>query len=154
MIVTDAASILALAYLSYDFFFRPVREVSAWQIKLEQEGKIKRLQKGGLGAWQEAKTYLLDVRNRAIFEKEHLVGSQSLPADRAITETYPIQDVPIIVYSDKSSFDEAKKVAEAIVKNGASSKGAAKNPGRIYVVKDGFEGLKNAGLVTESGVWD
>jgi len=97
----------------------------------------------------------LDVRTRKEFAVEHLRGSVSAPAEIAAKDQYPIEKVDVIVYSAESRFDEARKVADAVKKNGDLVKGAYKEKvGTIYVVRDGFEGLKAAGLATEPGIWD
>ncbi|MEX0621955.1 MAG: rhodanese-like domain-containing protein [Candidatus Woykebacteria bacterium] len=145
---------LVVGYFAYDFFFRPVRVVSAWQLRLEQGAKIKELQEGGLAVWPTAKIYLLDVRSRDDYAKEHLRGSGSLPANRAEDEFYPIEDVVVVVYSGQHGYDLAKGAADDIWQNGQSGRVNYKNQGKIYVVKDGFEGLKNSGLTTEEGEWD
>lgn len=144
--------VVGVVYVAYDFYFRPVRVVSAWQFRLERSGAIKKLQDEGLVAWPKAKIYLLDLRSRESYAKNHLVGSESLPADRAVTEFYPIENVTMIIYS--SNFNEARKVAEGIVKNGQSGKISYEKPGQVIIIKDGFDGLKGAGLKTESGIWD
>jgi rhodanese-related sulfurtransferase len=147
--------VLGAGYLAYDFFLQPVRIVGAAQFKLEKGKNISQLQKGGLSAWERVEVYLLDVRSREKYSTEHLVGSESLPAERAISEAYPIEGVAIAVYSDEAAFDEARKVADAIIRNGESGKVKYdKKIGNIYVIKDGYEGLKKAGLSTESGGWD
>jgi len=147
--------VLGVGYLAYDFFLQPVRIVGAAQFKSEKGKNISQLQKGGLSAWRQAKVYLLDVRSRKKHSKEHLVGSESLPAERAVTEAYPIEGVVIAVYSDEAAFDEARKVADAIIRNGESGKVKYdERIGKIFVIKDGYEGLKKAGLSTESGGWD
>lgn len=152
LIVIVLLVVFGVGYVAYDFYSRPVRVVSAWQFKLERGGAIKKLQNEGLVAWPKAKIYLLDLRSRESYAKDHLVGSESLPADRAVTEFYPIENVTMIIYS--SNFNEARKVAEGIVKNGQSGKINYENPGQVIIIKDGFEGLKGAGLKTESGEWD
>ena len=160
VVQTSLAILIGLAmigasYLVYDFFVQPVRIVEAARFKLEKGENIHQLQTKGASSWQQAKIYLLDVRSRTEYAKGHLVGSESLPAERAINEAYPIEGVAVAVYSDKSGLDEARKVADAIIKNGESGKVKYdKKIGRIYVIKDGYEGLKKAGLSTESGGWD
>ena len=144
--------VVGVGYVAYDFYFRPVRVVSAWQFNLERGGVIKKLQNEGLAAWPKAKIYLLDLRSREFYAEDHLVGSESLPADRAVTEFYPIENVTMIIYS--SNFNETREVVEGIVKKGQSGKINYENPGQIIIIKDGFEGLKGAGLKTESGEWD
>ena len=148
-------AMVGASYLAYDFFVQPVRIVGAAQFKLEKGENIHQLQTKGASSWQQAKIYLLDVRSRTEYAKDHLVGSESLPAERAINEAYPIEGVAVAVYSNKSGLDEARKVADAIIKNGESGKVKYKEEiGKIFVIKDGFEGLKNSGLKTEVGEWD
>jgi rhodanese-related sulfurtransferase len=146
--------LLGGGYLAYDFFVRPVRIVAAGQFKLEKRGALSKLQERGLSAWPEAKLYLLDVRSRSSYAQDHVVGSESLPANRAKLEFYPIEGVPVAVYSSELNLDVAREVAEAISKNGESGRITYENPGKVYVIKDGFEGLKASGLKTEAGEWD
>ena len=146
--------VVGIGYLAYDFFLAPIRIVSAWQIKLEKGSQLSKLQDGGLASWPKAKIYLLDLRDRDSYAKDHLVGSESLPANIAAIEFYPIDKVTLVVYSSKSNLAEARIAAEGIVKNGGSGKIKYNQPGRIIIIKYGFESLKDAGLKTEGGVWD
>ena len=141
-------------YFAYDFFYRPVRIVNAWQLKIEQGGKLTKLQKGGLAVWPNAKIYLLDIRSRETYAAEHLVGSESLPANRAKQEFYPLEDTVVVVYSSEFNFEDSKKVADAMIKNGKSGIVKIKKPGKVYVIKNGFEGLRASGLKIEEGGWD
>lgn len=141
----------------YAFYYvnQPMRVVTATQFKLEKSASIKQLQEQGLGSWRVAGVYFLDIRSREEYAKEHLKGSESLPTERAIKGKYPFEKIDMAVYSSSSKFEEARKVAEAIKKNGDAAEDKYKEKfGKIYVIKDGFEGLKAAGLITESGIWD
>ncbi len=146
--------VVGVGYFAYDFFFRPVRIVNAWQIRLERASGINQLQEKGGSAWTSAKVHLLDIRSGESYAEEHIIGSSSLPANRAKTEIYPIDGVALVIYSSEFSFDSAKEVAEAILKNGDSGRISYKNQGKIYIIKDGFEGLKKSGLKTEEGAYD
>lgn len=142
--------LVGTAIFAFDFLLRPVRMMDSWQLKLEKGGQLAKLQAGGLSSWPEAKIYLLDVRSSDSYEKGHLRGAQNLPSYRA-AEFYPIENVPVVVYSSEFSLSEARKVADVINENGRSGRITYENPGKIFVVKDGFEGLKKAGFRIESG---
>ena len=149
--------ILIAIFASYVYysFSQPVRVVSAAQFKLEKGSQVKELQQKGLSGWQEAGVYLLDIRTRDEYTADHLIGSESLPANIASKEKYPMKNVDVVVYSTGSRFDEARQTADAIAKNGKSLKRRDRAQfGKIYIISDGFEGLKGAGLATEAGIWD
>jgi len=148
------AIIFACAGYLFYYYNQPVRIVTASQFKLEKGKDIRELQQNG-GTWDTVGLYLLDVRSRSEYAVEHLKASASLPAERAANESYPIEKVDIAVYSTNDKFEEARKVADAIKRNGYSIKAKYKDKiGKIYVIKDGFEGLKKAGLATQSGGWN
>jgi len=139
----------------YYYFSQPVRIVSAAQFKLEKGGAISELQQRGFSSWEAISLLLLDVRSRQEYATEHLKGSASSPVEIAVREVYPKEEVDIVVYSAASRFDEARKTADSIKKNGNLVKDRYKERvGKIYVIRDGFEGLKKAGLATEVGIWD
>jgi len=132
-----------------------VRILSAAQFKEQHSEAIKLIQEKGLGASSEAKLYLLDIRSRDDYAKDHLVGSASEPAQKAISTVYPIEKIDLVIYSKDSEFSQARQIADSVKRNGELAKDDYKDKmGKIYVVKDGFEGLKNAGLATETGGWD
>ncbi len=134
---------------------RLVKILSAAEFKEKKFESIQLIQREGLSGSERAKLYLLDIRSREDYAREHLVGSASLPADRATKEMYPIEETDLAIYSVNSEFGKARRVADAIKENGDSIKYKYQEKiGKIYVISDGFEGLKNAGLATESGVWD
>ena len=141
--------LVGTAIFAFDFFLRPVRMMDSWQLKLEKGGQLAKLQAGGLSSWPEAKIYLLDVRSSDSYDKGHLRGAQNLPSYKA-AEFYPIENVPVVIYSSEFSLEEARKVADVINENGRSGRITYENPGKIFVVKDGFEGLRKAGFRIES----
>lgn len=154
-----AALLLALAifgagFVAYDFFLRPVRILSSSQLKLEKGRVIEKLQQGSLGDFTKVGIAILDVRSRGEYAQDHLVNSASLPAGRAVNMV-PLDGVVLVIYSSSSQFAQARLVADSMRKNVRFAKGEyKKGQGRIFVVKDGFEGLKEAGFVTTPGIWD
>lgn len=153
-----ALGVLVAIFIGYLFYYfdQPVRIVTATQFKLEKSQTIKRLQQRGLAAWPDTGLYLLDVRSRDEYAKGHLKASESLPLERAIKEAYPpIKGLDIVVFSANARPEEAQIVVNAIKKRGEKMENIDKEKfGTIYIISDGFEGLENAGLVTEKGVWD
>ncbi len=152
LVLISLAVILAASGCLYYYFNQPVRIVSAGQFKLEKGRDIKQLQQRKPGSVQENKVAVVDIRSRAEYAVEHLKGSASLPAELVVKQKLKI-DLDIAVYSSAARFEEARNVARAIRKN-AKSNQAKYKVGKIYVIRDGFEGLKKAGLITESGGWD
>lgn len=140
--------LVGTAIFAFDFLLRPVRMMDSWQLKLEKGGQLSKLQAGGLSSWPEAKIYLLDVRSRDSYKKGHLRGAENLPSYKA-AEFYPIENIPVVVYSSEFSLGDARAVADAIDENGKSGRITYENPGKIFIVKDGFEGLKKAGFKIE-----
>lgn len=147
-------AMVGASYLAYDFFFQPVRIVRAAQFKFEKGKDIKELQQRKLGSTQKSEVALVDIRSRSEYAIEHLKGSASLPAELVVKRNLKV-NLDIAVYSSADEFEEARRVAEAIRKNAESTQNKYKEKiGKIYVISDGYEGLKNAGLITESGAWD
>ena len=148
LFVTAFVILIAIfGFYVYYYINQPVRIITAAQLKLEKGRAIELTQQGPSGR-SKADFYLLDVRSRSEYAVEHLKGSASVPAETAIKQS-PVSKLDVVVYSTASRFDEARKVANVIKKKG--SKGMI---GKIYLIKDGFEGLEKAGLLTESGIWD
>lgn len=141
--------VLAAGYLFY-YYSQPVRIVSAAQLKLEK-GKAMELTQQGYSGRDKAKFYFLDVRSRAEYAVEHLKGSASLPAENTAEASSDVK-MDVAIYSSAARFSEARRVADTLKKNtNLAKKGKV---GKIYVIRDGFEGLKAAGLATEPGIWD
>ena len=148
-LVVISLILVGAAIFAFDFLLRPVRMMDSWQLKLEKGGQLAKLQAGGLSSWPEAKIYLLDVRSSDSYEKGHLIGAQNLPSYKA-AEFYPIENIPVVVYSSEFSLSDARAVAAAINENGKSGRITYENPGKIFIVKDGFEGLRKSGFRIES----
>ena len=86
--------------------------------------------------------YVLDVRTEDEYVKEHIKGSFSVPIEK-VKEGFSLpKDKKIVVYSSKDNFKEAREAAEIFKKQVKA---------RVYVVKGGFESLKEAGVETQAG---
>jgi rhodanese-related sulfurtransferase len=155
---STALGVLVAIFIGYLFYYfdQPVRIVTATQFRLEKSQTLKRLQQRGLIAWKNTGLYLLDVRSRDEYAKGHLKASESLPVERAVKEAYPpIKGLDIVIFSANARPEEAQIVANAIKKRGEKMENIDREKfGTIYIISDGFEGLENAGLITEKGVWD
>ena len=150
ILIVIAIIFLVIDIFAFEYFLRPVRMMDAWQLKLEKGGQLSKLQTGGLGSWPEAKIYMIDVRSNESYEKGHLRGAENLPSYRA-AEFYPIEGIPVVVYSSEFSLGDARAVADAIEENGKSGRIKYDKPGKIFVIKDGYEGLKKSGFKIEKG---
>lgn len=145
--------ILIFGSYVYYYFNQPVRIVTAAQLKLEKGRVVNKLQDKGLSSWVENRIYFLDIRSPEEYAAGHLKGSSSLPAERVAQEMYPMGKIDLVIYSTSSRFDEVRKAADSIEKKAKLSQYKGKS-GKIYLIKDGFEGLEKAGLLTEFGIWD
>ncbi|MDP2671027.1 MAG: rhodanese-like domain-containing protein [bacterium] len=122
--------------------------LSGSELKSRKASNLQILEKEGVGASRKAQIYLLDIRSRDEYIEEYILGSASLPAERAKKEAYPMDKKYIlVVFGSQNRFDEAKETAAAIIKNGKESG----YQGNVFLIKDGFEGLKKAGLKTARG---
>ena len=142
------------AYVYYSFS-QPVRIVFAGQLRIERLNALKQVQSDDATVSDNSGIYLLDIRSRKEYAVEHLKQSDNKPADRNAAGMAPLDGVDLVIYSTGSRFTEARRVADVIKKHEALLKGKyTKKPGKVYIVRDGFEGLKKAGLATESGGFD
>ena len=128
--------------------------MTASELKNQYSQELSLLQNKGLGYSDKAGIYLLDIRSRDDYNLEHFKGSSSTPAERAIKNVYP-QLNQIIIVAKASEINKAREVASAIkAKEGDRVVSGSESFGKIYIITDGYEGLKKAGLETEVGIWD
>ncbi|MBI4811989.1 hypothetical protein HY798_00855 [Candidatus Falkowbacteria bacterium] len=145
----------------YSFFFKSrlvqrtvsvVRIVSSEQLQ-EREIENISILIGDDPAWyKKTRLLFLDVRSGEEYVKEHLKNSMSLPVDKMQQFLQP-EEVSLAVYSSRDELLEAEKVAGYLDQKNRDF-GRAGMVGEIYLIGDGFEGLKSAGLPTESGFFD
>ena len=132
----------------------PIKVVTASELKNQYSQELSLLANKGLGYSDKAGVYLLDIRSRDDYNLEHLKGSSSKPAEKAVKNVYP-QKNQLVIVARESEMKTAREVAEAIkAKEGGSPVVGGKSFGKIYIITDGYEGLKKAGLETEVGIWD
>ncbi len=146
---TAAVFSFLVVFLAAGYFFylsyQPLRTVSAAQIVRERSAKLRQVQE--TFDYLKAGIYLVDVRDREAFAKDRLAGSVNIPETAASIEVLAIPKTDIFVYGEKGKFALAKKIAEVLQKKRENYE----NLGKIYLVKDGYEGLVKAGLEVETG---
>ena len=89
--------------------------------------------------------YILDVRSEEEYAKEHIKGSFSVPIEEVRQGFSLPTDRKITVYSSEDKLDEAREAANIF---------QGQIEVKIYVVKGGFESLKNGGLETDVGFYE
>lgn len=89
----------------------------------------------------------LDARGSEVFEKEHILGAFSLPADDGSERVLELEDwlasAPIVVYAGRDQIGWADGVAEGLAGRGHADS--------LFLLLASFEEWRQAGLPTESG---
>ena len=86
--------------------------------------------------------YLIDLRSERHFEDRHIKGSFNIQPDRLEKGVTLPEDRKVAVYSSFGDVETAKSAGETINKEIKA---------KVYIIEDGYEGLKNQGLNTETG---
>lgn len=86
--------------------------------------------------------YLIDLRSKEHFEDQHIKGSFNIRLDRLKQDLNLNYNKKIALYTSHGEF-ETTKVAAKILDRGLTIK--------LYIIEDGYEGLKNEGLETTTG---
>ncbi len=95
-------------------------------------------------AYQNSDLLLIDVRDSAEFYNGHISKSFSLPASIAGSrDLTSLKGRRAAVFSRRDKYDEAYSVARIIKDKSEAEK--------VYVVREGFEGLKEAGFEVKVG---
>jgi len=154
---TIILSLLLVTMVAFAYYYYLTSQslivTSAVNFSREKATNLKILESKGLAGFEEAGIYLLDVRSREDYAKGHIRGSESKPADRALKEVGLGNKVDLVVYSSAENFVQAKGVAQAVERQRESTE-EQYEPGKVYLIRDGYEGLKKAGLLVEVGEWD
>jgi hypothetical protein len=117
---------------------------------LERE-KLETIQERGYQDWYETKLYVVDARDSQKYEQEHIKGSGKTTAKRLTTLLLP-SDTTFVLISDSQDLVGLRKTLEEVERN--SLKNGLDRKAKIYLLKDGYEGLKRVGLKTEAGGYD
>lgn len=86
--------------------------------------------------------YLIDLRTKEHFKDRHISGSFNVQLQRIRQVPNLMDDRKIALYSSLGDIETTKEAAN-IIKRGTGTK--------IYIIEDGYEGLKNQGLETRTG---
>lgn len=86
--------------------------------------------------------YLFDLRTKEHFKDQHIKGSFNIRLERLKQDLNLTGNRRIALYSSINEL-EITKIAAKIINKGVRTK--------IYVIEDGYEGLKNQGLETSTG---
>lgn len=123
-------------------------EVTASQLQSEKAVGLAAIQSKGIMSYRQAGLYLLDLRNFNDFTTDNINGSSNKPVEKAKQEQSLFDGVDLVIYSYANDLTGAQEAAAAITKNSQQNLELYKNPGKVIIVKDGYEGLKNLGLLT------
>lgn len=129
-------------FLGYYIFFQPVRLVSAVELVKREKENIETLQAQkstrDLLIVSEKQSFIMyDLRNKDDYSKSRLKGTGNLPSENIDENLLKINKDKVVVFSSKENLREAKNVASLLARQKIK---------RVYVVKDGYEGLVEAGL--------
>jgi rhodanese-related sulfurtransferase len=155
LIILLGVFIIILLFVFGFFYYlktQSVQTVTAQKLKNSEITNIQILQ-GKDPLWYEnSALLLLDIRSREDYAKGHLKNSRNLPAEEIKRFIQPEREA-VAIYSSKDNFSEVEKAADYISKKNKDLNQENK-VGKIYIIEDGFEGLKDAGLIVEEGFYD
>ncbi len=131
----------------------PIKVVTAKEFFSIKTNSLAKLQSQGYGSWGDAKLLMIDLRGKKAFDAEHVKGSGELTPEQVSKDVVPGNGVSIALVVSKTDLKKAKDLATLL-----SKKVVLTDDGKptevIYVISDGFEGLKESGLALEKGGWD
>ena len=149
--VTSAVTLfLVVVILGGGYFFylqgRP-QMVSAEELSSSERASLDYIQGEEFDYYivKNSDMYILDVRSEEEYAKEHIKGSFSVPIEEVRQGFSLPTDRKITVYSSEDKLDEAREAANIF---------QGQVEVKIYVVKGGFESLKNGGLETDVGFYE
>ena len=135
----------AVGYYYYTIT-RPI-VISAADFKIEEQSSLDELKHSSMKSRYEAQIFLIDIRTQKDFFDSHLFGSFNVPIEYSESQNIePFRDRIVAVYSWKDKYDEGYSVAKFIKDKNVTKK--------VYLISDGFEGLMEVGIDTETGIPD
>ena len=135
----------AVGYYYYTIT-RPI-VISAADFKIEEQSSLDELKHSSMKSRYEAQIFLIDIRTQKDFFDSHLFGSFNVPIEYSESQNIePFRDRIVAVYSWKDKYDEGYSVAKFIKDKNVTKK--------VYLISDGFEGLMEVGIDTETGITD
>lgn len=119
--------------------------VSAEKFKEVEEASLNDLKSTtSFEAFEKSELLLIDVRDPSEFYNGHIAKSFNLPAsDAGSRDLKPLEGRRVAVFSWRNNYDEAYSAAETIKDRDVAEK--------VYVVREGFEGLKETGFEEKVG---
>ena len=137
-------SIGAVGYYYYTITRPTIISVDEFQTAEEASlDEIKKLD--SLETYLNSDLFMLDTRDPFTFFQEHIAKSFSISLEYAENDDISFLDGKrVIVFSTQDNFDEANTVANSIMRRGDAKK--------VYVLREGYEGLKEAGFDLKRGV--
>ncbi len=146
-LVIALVSILVIVVAGGYYFYTTTRPtvVSAEKFKEVEEASLNDLKSTtSFEAFEKSELLLIDVRESSEFYKGHIAKSFNLPASDAGSKNLKaLEGRRAAVFSWRDKYDEAYSVAKTIKDRDVAEK--------VYVVREGFEGLKEAGFEVKVG---
>ncbi|OGY25041.1 MAG: hypothetical protein A2Y57_02705 [Candidatus Woykebacteria bacterium RBG_13_40_7b] len=127
------------------FLFSKNPSVSAFQFSRAEKESLEEIKLLTLYEVKNtADILLVDIRIKKDYSAGHIQGAVSLPAEVVEKGDFSLpKDKTIAVYGYKANFTEVQKSTEILRTKGIK---------KIYLIKDGFEGLKEEGLRIKYGI--
>jgi rhodanese-related sulfurtransferase len=146
-LVIALVSILVIVVAGGYYFYMTSRPtvVSAEKFKEVEETSLSDLKSTtSFEAYKNSDLLLIDVRSGLDFYNGHIAKSFNLPASAAESRNLtPLEGRRVAVFSWRDRYDEAYSAAKTIKNRDVAEK--------VYVVQEGFEGLKEAGFEVKVG---
>lgn len=133
----------------------PIKVVSATEFVKVKSASLKMLQSQGYGSWDSVGLLLIDLRSKDQFNLEHIKGSGQYDFAKVSKNIGFVKGVDFVLIVNKNDVLKAKDLAQSL-KNNRLENGNLSDyqTEKIYVISDGYEGLKAANLEVEKGGWD
>lgn len=134
---------------------QPIKVVTAKEFINIKDNSLKKLQSEGYGSWDSSGLLIVDLRDNKSFEEEHIKGSGHYDADKVLKNIGFTKGVDLVLVVNKNEVQKAKDIAEKMANIREKYKSELRVQGeKIYVISDGYEGLKATNLQMEKGGLD
>lgn len=139
--------VIAIGAVGY-FYYSITRPtiVSVDEFQTAEETSLDEIKKlDSLETYLNSDLLMIDTRDPFDFYQEHIAKSFNMRPNYAENDDITFLDGKrVIVFSTQDNFDEANTVANSIMRRGDAKK--------VYVLREGYEGLKEAGFDLKRGV--
>ena len=132
----------------------PLKIVSSTEFVKVKSASLKELQSQGYGSWDSVGLLLIDLRSKDQFNLEHIKGSGQFEFAKVSKDLGFVKGVDVVLIVSKNNIQKAKDLAQSLKNNRIENGNFESQTEKIYLISDGYEGLKSANLELEKGGWD